>query len=109
VRSPVAHVAPSARGMHMVRIPDTEVSVFQWERSPLFALTAGEWPADAPQGMQGGRGKWQFRQFITFADIKLITKEPETAEEAIVNGRTHLVDSHLTDYWRGRYLLAIRG
>ena len=95
--------------MHMVEIPDTEVSVFQWEATPLFALSAGPWPADPPQqGSHGTKGKWQFRQFITFADIKLITKDPETAEEAIVNGKIHLVDSNLTDYWRGRYQLAIR-
>jgi hypothetical protein len=95
--------------MHMVEIPDTEVSVFQWEASPLFALSAGEWPAVPPrQGMHAAKGKWQFRQFVTFADIKLITKDPQTAEEAIVNGRIHLVDSNLTDYWRGRYQLAIR-
>jgi hypothetical protein len=94
--------------MHMVEIPDTEVSVFQWEASPLFALSAGEWPAVPPrQGMHAAKGKWQFRQFVTFADLKLITKNPQTAEEAIVNGRIHLVDSNLTDYWRGRYQLVI--
>ena len=94
----------------MVEIPDTEVSVFQWEASPLFALTAGEWPADPPRPeTQAAKGKWQFRQFIAFADIKLITKDPRAAEEAIVNRRTHLVDSNLTEYWRGRYQPAIRG
>jgi hypothetical protein len=94
----------------MVEIPDTEVSVFQWEASPLFALTVGEWPADPPrQGAQAAKGKWQFRQFIPFADIKLITKDPRTAEEAIVNGRTQHVDSNLTEYWRARYQLAISG
>jgi hypothetical protein len=81
-----------------------DVTVLQWARTGMFALTTGKWPPDLTDaGVQGFTSHWEFREKIGRGEVARVTRRPEKAEADFEKQEWHYVAKDITETWKRKY------